>query len=375
MSGSRSEIRATCPGTPAAAGNTSWAGDWSVGVRLWVESDGRPLLGPGRLELLEAVERTHSISAAARDVGMSYRRAWLLIDGMNRAAGCELVARQTGGRHGGGACLTERGRFAAAVFRGLLDQVGRAAAAALPWLAGADADAVHVACAASLEGVLRQLLVDFSEVEPSASVRAVTGASDQLAGHLLAGAPADLFLTADSSQLGRLEDTGLVAPGTAVTIARNGLVAVGAPGGPAVRSATALAGPSVRRVALAEPGCPLGAYTRAYLEPAGLWDAVRTRAVFLDNPGVVLEAVRSGRVDAGLVYRSDAAGAPGCRLLFRAGTASVRYAAALTRRGGHKTAARALLAFLTSAQAARRFRACGFLPAGGSSTTVISKGI
>ena len=147
----------------------------------------------------------------------------LLIDGMNRAAGCDFVTTQTGGRRGGGAALTERGRFAVATFRSLLDQVRRSAAGALSWLTGPEAGAVHVACAASLEGVLRQLLVDFSAVDPTATVRAVTGASDELAGHLLAGAPADLFLTADPAGLGRLEDAGLLEPGSAVTLARNGL--------------------------------------------------------------------------------------------------------------------------------------------------------
>jgi molybdenum ABC transporter molybdate-binding protein len=337
------------------------AGAWSVGVRLWVEVEGRPLLGPGRLELLEALDRCHSISAAARQVGMSYRRAWLLVDGMNRAAGAELVTTKTGGRHGGGASLTDRGRFAVTVFRGLQEQVRRTAAATLHWLTGPEAGAVHVACATSLEGVLRQLIVDFSALEPSAAVRAVTGASDELASHLLAGAPADLFLSADPGQLRRLEDAGLVDPGSARTLARNGLAAVGPPAGPAVRSAAALVDPAVRRVALAEPGCPLGAYSRAYLEPLGLWEAVRERAVFLDNPGVVLAAVRAGRAEAGLVYLSDAAAAEGCRVLFRARPATVRCTVALTRRGAEKAAARSLLAFLTSKAAARRFRQAGFV--------------
>jgi molybdate transport system substrate-binding protein len=313
--------------------------------------------------LLEAIDRCHSISAAARKVGMSYRRSWLLIDAMNRAAGAELVTTRTGGREGGGATLTERGRYAVAIFRGLLDQVRRAAEGTLVWLTGPDAGAVHVACATSLEAVLRELVVDFSALEPSANVRAVTGASDELAAHVLAGAPADLFLTADPGQLARLEAAGLVAPGAEVTLARNGLAAVGAPGGPAVRTPAGLTRPAVRRVALAEPGCPLGAYTRAYLEPLGLWGAVRERAVFLDNPGVVLAAVQAGRAEAGLVYASDAAGVRGCRVLFRARPATVRYAAALTRRGAAKSAAVALLGFLTSAAAARRFRRHGFLSA------------
>jgi molybdate transport system substrate-binding protein len=344
-----------------AGAEGSRPGDWSVGVRLWIESEGRSLLGPGRLELLEAIERCHSISAAARAVGMSYRRAWLLIDGMNQAAGSELVTTRTGGRRGGGATLTDRGRFAVSVFRELLEHVRRVAKGTLVWLTGPDDTAVHVACATSLEGVLRQLIVDFSADQPSASVRAVTGASDELAGHLLAGAPADLFLTADSRQLDRLTDAGLIVSGSEVTLARNGLAAVGVPGGPAVRSPAELTGPAVRRIAFADPSCPLGAYSRAYLEPLGLWEAVRSRAIFLDNAGVVLEAVRSGRAEAGLVYQSDGAAAAGCRILFRARAASVRYVAALTPRGAGKPAARALLTLLTSPAAARRFRRRGFL--------------
>jgi molybdenum ABC transporter molybdate-binding protein len=350
----------------AMSGEPPRVDGWSVGVRLWVESEGRPLLGPGRLELLEAVERCRSISGAARQLGMSYRRAWLLIDGMNRAAGWELVTTRTGGQSGGGANLTDRGRFAVTVFRGLLEQVRRVAESTLVWLTGPDAGTVHVACATSLVEVFRQLSVDFSALEPSVRVRAVGGASDELAGHVLAGAPADLFVTADPGHLGRLADAGLIVPDSEVTLARNSLAAVGVPGGPTVRSVADLAGPAVQRVALADPGCPLGKYSRAYLEPLGLWEAVRARAVFLDNPGVVLEAVKAGRADAGLVYLSDAARAEGCRVLFRARLTTVRCAAALTRRGAEKPAARSLLAFLTSRLAEKRFRRCGFLAARGA---------
>ncbi|MGH7226323.1 MAG: winged helix-turn-helix domain-containing protein, partial [Gemmataceae bacterium] len=83
-----------------------WMSDWTVGVRLWMERSGEAILGPGRLELLEAIARCHSISAAARDLTMSYRRAWLLVESINRAAGEVLVRRQTGGRDGGGSELS-----------------------------------------------------------------------------------------------------------------------------------------------------------------------------------------------------------------------------------------------------------------------------
>lgn len=66
-------------------------------------------LGPGKIELLEALHTTGSISSAARSMNMSYRRAWLLIDTMNQCFESPLVSTAKGGKGGGGAHLTERG--------------------------------------------------------------------------------------------------------------------------------------------------------------------------------------------------------------------------------------------------------------------------
>ncbi len=66
-------------------------------------------LGPGKVDLLEAIAETGSISAAARAMGMSYRRAWLLVDTMNRCFHGDLVTTVTGGRGGGGAKVTPMG--------------------------------------------------------------------------------------------------------------------------------------------------------------------------------------------------------------------------------------------------------------------------
>jgi molybdate transport system regulatory protein len=66
-------------------------------------------MGPGKADLLDAIRQTGSISAAARDLGMSYRRAWLLVETMNRCFQEPLVSTLAGGRHGGGARLTASG--------------------------------------------------------------------------------------------------------------------------------------------------------------------------------------------------------------------------------------------------------------------------
>ncbi|HWQ39729.1 MAG TPA: winged helix-turn-helix domain-containing protein [Burkholderiales bacterium] len=67
-------------------------------------------MGPGKADLLEAIADTGSISAAARKLGMSYRRAWLLVDTMNRCFERPLVQTATGGSRGGGARVTELGQ-------------------------------------------------------------------------------------------------------------------------------------------------------------------------------------------------------------------------------------------------------------------------
>jgi molybdate transport system substrate-binding protein len=323
------------------------------------------ILGKGRHELLEAIDRTHSISAAARQMGMSYRRAWLLVQSMNEAAGEALIEAASGGRRGGGAGLTPRGRAAMAVFSELQEQLCQTAARMLPrLLADPDPTTVHVAAAVSLQEVLGQLLADYALRQPGVRVRVLYGASDELAYHLLAGAPADLFLTAGTDPLDRLEAAGLLRPGSRVALAENALVAVAPTGRPIpVRKPADLTHPSVNRIALAAPGCPLGAYARAWLEAAGL-ASVLSRAVLLDNSVAVVVAVRAGQADVGLVYASDVVRTEGCRVLFRVRHPAVviRYQAAALAHGRQPERAEALLEFLSSAGAAAHFRGCGLLP-------------
>lgn len=76
-------------------------------------------IGPGKADLLDAVARSGSISAAAREMGMSYRRAWLLVDTMNRCFQEPLVAASKGGSGGGGAHITELGLIVLARYRAM----------------------------------------------------------------------------------------------------------------------------------------------------------------------------------------------------------------------------------------------------------------
>lgn len=84
-------------------------------------------LGPGKIALLEAIDREGSISAAGRALGMSYKRAWDLVDALNRMVGRPVVEAMTGGYRGGGAVLTDAGRNLVADYRAIERAAQRAA--------------------------------------------------------------------------------------------------------------------------------------------------------------------------------------------------------------------------------------------------------
>jgi molybdate transport system regulatory protein len=98
------------------------------GPTLWIRIDlgDDEKIGPGKIALLRALDAEQSISAAARALGMSYRRAWLLIDAIGRSFGAPVVETHVGGRARGGAALTPLGRDLLARY----DEVQRVAAKA-----------------------------------------------------------------------------------------------------------------------------------------------------------------------------------------------------------------------------------------------------
>jgi molybdate transport system regulatory protein len=97
----------------------------SLSVRIDLNPKAR--IGPGKIQLLENIRANGSISAAGRAMDMSYKRAWDLVDEINRICGHAAVARQTGGRNGGGAVLTPFGLSLVARYR----KIERAAASAV----------------------------------------------------------------------------------------------------------------------------------------------------------------------------------------------------------------------------------------------------
>lgn len=78
--------------------------------KLWIEVDGEPVFGRGRRFLLDAIDKYGSLNRAAKEINISYRRAWSYIKAMEERLGIKLVERQAGGKNGGGATLTKEAR-------------------------------------------------------------------------------------------------------------------------------------------------------------------------------------------------------------------------------------------------------------------------
>ena len=97
-------------------------------IKLQLACGSEWAFGPGKADLLEAVDRTGSISAAARAMGMSYRRAWLMVDSMNRCWTVPLVLAKPGGGGDRGARLTAGGREVLAAYRVLEANLAAASA-------------------------------------------------------------------------------------------------------------------------------------------------------------------------------------------------------------------------------------------------------
>ncbi|SAL13808.1 ModE family transcriptional regulator [Caballeronia terrestris] len=100
-----------------------------VRFRMRIKSGDTVALGPGKVDLLEAVQKHGSISAAARSLGMSYRRAWLLIDELNRSLKSPATISEQGGQSGGGCALTPVGENIVRLYREVESEAQAACAA------------------------------------------------------------------------------------------------------------------------------------------------------------------------------------------------------------------------------------------------------
>jgi len=239
------------------------------------------------------------------------------------------------------------------------------AAAGLLSLRAACAAEITVFAAASLTDSLRQIAAVYERASGDKIVFNF-GASSTLARQIEAGAPADLFFSADEAQMNILAKQGLVDPATRQDRLGNSLVVV-VPNDSSLRitSANDLANANVKQIALADPrAVPAGVYAKAWLQKLHLWPAIEPKVVPTENVRAALAAVASGNVDAGVVYKTDAAISRSVKIAYevpRADGPDIRYPMALVKGLQEPGAAKKFLDYLASEEAGQIFLRYGFL--------------
>ncbi len=217
-----------------------------------------------------------------------------------------------------------------------------------------------VCAAASLHEAIDELARLYAS---HARITASYGSSGMLLQQIEHGAPADVFLSAAPGPMDRLQANGLLLPGTRRDLLRNEIVLVTPrTGGPA--SFQALADSQWKLIALGDPGTvPAGDYGKQVLVSLNLWDKVRPRLVLAQDVRQVLGYVETGNADAGIVYATDAELSGGVRVAAIAPEsthAPVLYPVAALSGSRHADAARALVEFIASPEAAAVFKHYGF---------------
>jgi len=165
-----------------------------------------------------------------------------------------------------------------------------------------------VAAANSLKDALRAILPIFEKEQGNVEVRVVWGPSQTLRAQIQQGAPIDVFLPSSLEEIDVLEQKGLTLPGTKHVYAETALVLITQAALPTkVSSLPDLARPEARRIALGNPKTSsVGKFAAEALKNTGLNESLKSRYVYGDHSGAVLDLVAAGEAEVGLVYRTDA---------------------------------------------------------------------
>lgn len=243
----------------------------------------------------------------------------------------------------------------APLFAGILELVRLGAAAPAP------SSPLLVFGAASLTESLQEIGRDF-ERKTGQKVDFSFGSSSDLARQVEAGAPADVFFSADIAKMDALERAGLVRKGDRREFLSNALVVVVPKGSPAaIRSARDLL--ALPKIALADPAAvPAGIYAKKWLMAEGIWGGLAPKVVPTLDVRAALAAVAGGDIPAGIVYRTDAATSKDVRIALTVTSGPViTYSIAPLSRSRHSPAAAAFVAVVDSREGRAVFERRGFL--------------
>jgi molybdate transport system substrate-binding protein len=220
-----------------------------------------------------------------------------------------------------------------------------------------------VSVAASMNDALAEI-AGLYRAATGVTVAINTGSSNTLARQIVEGARAGVFLSADEIQMDVVEKAGRLVPGTRTRLLTNEIAVIVPRDAPADLTVERVLEGRASRLAMGEPSAvPAGVYGRRWLEHQGAWARVSSKVVPFPTVRGVLAAVEAGRVDAGIVYRTDAM-TSSARVIARIAPAEHPYLdivhSAAVIAGPSEATARRFLEFLKSAPARTVFDKRGF---------------
>lgn len=222
---------------------------------------------------------------------------------------------------------------------------------------------ITVFAAASLTDSLKEIAAGY-EKSTGDKVRFNFAASNTLAQQIHAGAPADVFFSADEAKMDALDAAGLIAKDTRKDLLGNSLVIITSTDGPSITAAKDLTGPAIKHLSIGDPrAVPAGIYAKAWLEKVGLWKALQPKVVPAESVRTALAVVESGNAEAGIVYKTDAAISKKVKVVMEIPAADgpkILYPAAIVKDSRHPAAARKFLGYLSEKVAMDIFRKFGF---------------
>lgn len=225
-------------------------------------------------------------------------------------------------------------------------------------------DEILVAAAASLTDVLKEISNGYQSKSKN-TIKFNFGPSSGLARQIEEGAPADMFFSADLAQMDDLDKNGRLEPGTRKNLLSNQLViVVPSDSKLAIGSPKDLLKPEVKRIAIAEPPVPVGAYSSKYLEAEGLWDKIKPKVVPVQDVRATLASVESGNVEAGFVYKTDAAVSKKVKIVYEVPIdkgPKIVYPVAIVKESKRKDTARDFLNYVQTPASKELFKKYGFV--------------
>ncbi len=227
------------------------------------------------------------------------------------------------------------------------------------------ADEILVSAAASLTDVLKEISSGYQS-KSKHTVKFNFGPSSGLARQIDEGAPADIFFSADLPQMDGLDKKDRLEPGTRKNLLSNQLVIIVPTDSKlAISSPKDLLKSDVKRIALAEPSTvPVGVYTSKYLTDEGMWEQVKPKVVPVQDVRATLASVESGNVEAGFVYKTDAAVSKKVKIVYEVPIdkgPKITYPVAIVKESKRKDAARDFMKYVQSPAANNAFKNYGFV--------------